>query len=396
MQKEKIQYYNYIYLDPRKPGKYEYQGLDFCLLYEPFYVGKGKDNRYLDHIKEAKRKGMVTGNLKNNKIVKILELNYNIKDYILRLNFTTNEKEALDYEIKLIKEIGRLDLKEGTLTNLTPGGDGVSGMITCIDNDGNKLYITTEEYHNRNDVKHHSKGKVYCKDLNGNKIITTVEEYKIRNDLTHCSTNKVNVIKNGIVEAVSVEEYYNNPNLISLSKGRVNCKDNDGNTFSVTKEEFDNRDDLVGCVKGIKTHTNESKKKISDKNKNTIGCKDITTNKTMRVSLEEYYNNENLIFINQGRKHTEEAKNKFRLNNIGSKSNTAKRINIYNERNELMFECHGNFEKVCKENNLPQSVLVISYRNNGTKIYQDTKNNKIRLIKNGLIKYKGWYAKEDK
>lgn len=41
-------YYTYIYLDPRKPGKYEYtlkneETIRFD--YEPFYVGKGTGNR---------------------------------------------------------------------------------------------------------------------------------------------------------------------------------------------------------------------------------------------------------------------------------------------------------------------------------------------------------------
>lgn len=38
-------YYVYIYLDPRKPGKYKYSKCEFE--YEPFYVGKGKNNGIL-------------------------------------------------------------------------------------------------------------------------------------------------------------------------------------------------------------------------------------------------------------------------------------------------------------------------------------------------------------
>lgn len=30
----KNKYYVYAYLDPRKPGKYFYEGLDFCFLYD--------------------------------------------------------------------------------------------------------------------------------------------------------------------------------------------------------------------------------------------------------------------------------------------------------------------------------------------------------------------------
>ena len=36
-------HYVYAYLDPRKPGKYSYKGLNVSFLYEPFYIGKGKN-----------------------------------------------------------------------------------------------------------------------------------------------------------------------------------------------------------------------------------------------------------------------------------------------------------------------------------------------------------------
>lgn len=44
--------YFYVYLDPRKPGRYCYKDISF--LYEPLYVGKGKNKRYLVHIKSLK------------------------------------------------------------------------------------------------------------------------------------------------------------------------------------------------------------------------------------------------------------------------------------------------------------------------------------------------------
>lgn len=46
-------FYNYIYLDTRKPGKYEYETI--CCLYEPIYIGKGHKNRYLAHINSIKK-----------------------------------------------------------------------------------------------------------------------------------------------------------------------------------------------------------------------------------------------------------------------------------------------------------------------------------------------------
>lgn len=41
-------FYVYIYLDPRKPGKYQFN--KYCFLNQPFYVGKGKKDRYKHHL----------------------------------------------------------------------------------------------------------------------------------------------------------------------------------------------------------------------------------------------------------------------------------------------------------------------------------------------------------
>ena len=47
-----MEYYVYVYLDPNKPGKYQYPELTSCFLFEPFYVGKGtrmRDTRYIQN-----------------------------------------------------------------------------------------------------------------------------------------------------------------------------------------------------------------------------------------------------------------------------------------------------------------------------------------------------------
>jgi hypothetical protein len=47
--------YVYLYLDPRKPGHYIFilNGFKLEFDYEPFYVGKGTNNRWLFHVTEA-------------------------------------------------------------------------------------------------------------------------------------------------------------------------------------------------------------------------------------------------------------------------------------------------------------------------------------------------------
>lgn len=119
-----MNYFVYVYLDPRKLGLYVYG--NFTFNYEPFYVGKGKNKRDLDHINEAKYEKRNYNPHKNRKIRKIL--NENLTPIILRLSENLSDEDAQKLEIQLISSIGRFDLKRGPLTNLTDGGDGSSNI----------------------------------------------------------------------------------------------------------------------------------------------------------------------------------------------------------------------------------------------------------------------------
>jgi hypothetical protein len=121
-------YYNYIYLDPRKPGRFQYEGLAFALLYEPLYVGKGKKRRYLHHFVEV-RSGKHRNRYLANVIRKLQRLEYDLVSYIVLLNITAEEPVAISEEIKIIKAVGRKDQARGPLLNLTDGGDGTSGTV---------------------------------------------------------------------------------------------------------------------------------------------------------------------------------------------------------------------------------------------------------------------------
>lgn len=115
-------YYVYIYLDPTKLGQHLYN--EYLFEYEPFYVGYGHNNRKNDHIKEAKTNKK---SYKLNKIRKIIS--DGLSPIIITYQENLSENDAKNLEIKLIKSIGRKDLKLGPLTNLTSGGDGSSGFI---------------------------------------------------------------------------------------------------------------------------------------------------------------------------------------------------------------------------------------------------------------------------
>lgn len=122
-------FYVYIYLDPRKSGTYVYGEQKFN--FEPIYVGKGSIRRSKVHINKAKSKNPYDNNLlKLNKIRKILKTG---KEPIVEIvkGFSL-EKDALDYEVNLIKRIGRIDLETGTLTNLTDGGEKSNLSLSTI------------------------------------------------------------------------------------------------------------------------------------------------------------------------------------------------------------------------------------------------------------------------
>lgn len=99
------EYYIYMYLDQDNI---------------PFYIGKGKDQRYL--VSHHLSKEYVNSLLKN-KIRKVGK--DNIKIHFLHKDLT--EEESFYWERYWIKYIGRRDKKEGTLCNLTDGGEGISG-----------------------------------------------------------------------------------------------------------------------------------------------------------------------------------------------------------------------------------------------------------------------------
>lgn len=113
-------FYVYIYLDPRKPGKVIYG--DFEFEYEPFYVGKGQKNRDTSHLKEIFSKKRNKNWKKINKIKKIIAENKSPIILHLKDNLTENEAWVLEKEV--IQKIGKLCDNLGPLTNLQDGGTG--------------------------------------------------------------------------------------------------------------------------------------------------------------------------------------------------------------------------------------------------------------------------------
>lgn len=104
--------YVYVYLDPRKPGIYKYQGFTFD--YEPFYIGMGSGYRYKAHLY-----GFTGNTYLHAKINKIRTMG--LDPVILKLAENIHKDKACSMEILLIKSIGRLN--NGPLVNMTDGGE---------------------------------------------------------------------------------------------------------------------------------------------------------------------------------------------------------------------------------------------------------------------------------
>lgn len=122
-----MEYYVYIYLNPLKPGNFEYKKFNFE--FEPFYIGLGKKNRINHHIiwSKYKEKYNLHKTVKEYTILKILKNNIEPIRFKLYENLTLYS--AIRLEKYLIKLIGRRDLDKGSLANLTDGGEGTFGRV---------------------------------------------------------------------------------------------------------------------------------------------------------------------------------------------------------------------------------------------------------------------------
>lgn len=91
----------------------------------PFYIGKGKETRHLEHFKDNM---LVKGNKhKINKIKKAMTDGIEVVSEILYDELTEEDAHAL--EVELIALYGRRDIGTGCLTNMTDGGEGMSGFV---------------------------------------------------------------------------------------------------------------------------------------------------------------------------------------------------------------------------------------------------------------------------
>lgn len=118
-------YYVYVYLDPTKPGEYNYTTCSFN--YEPIYVGKGCGRRFRSHLSLAKKNKGETHFIR--RLRKILALGY--EPIILQYACNLMENKAFDLERKLTEDIGLLVDSNGPLLNCRLGGEGGIGSVSA-------------------------------------------------------------------------------------------------------------------------------------------------------------------------------------------------------------------------------------------------------------------------
>jgi len=134
-----------------------------------------------------------------------------------------------------------------------------------------------------------------------------------------------------------------------------------GVSVLLSKEEFDNNN--------FSTHTTNK----------VTGFNRITKEKIF-ISKEEFDANDDYVGVNYNMKITDEFRRKMSFVTTGSKNPRALNIKIYNENGIEQYNFIGEFDKGCKDNNLPVSQLAKSYRNNGKPITSKG--------------YEGWFAKK--
>lgn len=108
--------YVYIYLDPRRPGRYTYENLNISFLYAPLYVGKGSTDRIFAHLRNSH---LNDGTPFHNVLRKIVE--ENLDPIYFKIEKELSEENSYRLENHFIQSIGKIVDGTGCLLNVNDG-----------------------------------------------------------------------------------------------------------------------------------------------------------------------------------------------------------------------------------------------------------------------------------
>ena len=260
-------YYVYVLIDPRKQSEFNYEHL--MLQGEPFYVGYGHNNRVYKHFQNIKN---ISNPHKTNKIKSIIKDGYDKNSIIHIFKENLTKEEATNLEIELIYKIGRHNLKEGPLTNLTSGGDGGATMTGKNHSEETRQKISKSKKNQKRIFtdtwckniglaatgrKHSEETKGKISDSNKGKKVSKETREKISNG----NIGKIRTEK--FKENLRIKMTGKNMNLSDESRKKISATHKGKEVSELTKKK------ISESMKG-RTLSDMTKEKISLAKKNTI------------------------------------------------------------------------------------------------------------------------------
>lgn len=249
--------------------------------------------------------------------------------------------------------------------------------IYKITNPNNQIYIGQSNNITRRKYQY---SKKQCK--RQYKIYNSINKYGWKNHtfeiIKECDINDLNNFEERFIKQY---DSFNTPHGLNLTSG--------GDSKKHSKETIEK---LSKRMKGNKiwlgkTHTTNTKQKISQSNKGKT-FSDKTRKKMSESAKKKKVSNETRKKMSLNRKGKKKPQSeidkmlKTKLKKYGSCTNNMKRnpytYEIYNEKNELVYKFTENFKNKTKELNLPHDGLKSTIKNNS------------KMIRG---KYKNWYAR---
>jgi len=267
------------------------------------------------------------------------------------------------------------------------------GQVTVIDNNGLRKNVSLDEYKHNPNLIHNRKGQVPVLDLRDNTMKSVSREDFIKFDyFKHSTSGQATVIdtRDGKTKNVSNDDFKKFDYYVGCTNGQVTVIDTrDGKTKNVTKEEFEkNRIFYKTCSEGKVVVINKK-----DKSKTLMTKEDLEKNpnyklfstKGMMPAIDKRSNKKIMVSVNDYK------------NNDYYVSRKSKKMQIFDNLKNKIYDIWGDFDKICETNNLPKKLFLDSLKNNSKPIsYPTTKCGKTLFINKKYEYFLGWYMTLEK